>query len=119
VTEFKGLIVEGAYYEREDGQVVGPATRELCDGFYFWRVGPCLFTGDGRSAGLKNGQRLTRRVYITHTDPAEVVAELRRREEEAGREANSPFSDGDYDRGREQAYESAADLVAEKLVGAK
>lgn len=50
--------------------------------------------------------RLTRRVYIIHTDPAEVVAELRR---PTCHHAN-PYGCG-WDEGR---Y-AAADLVAEKL----
>ncbi len=45
---------------------------------------------------------LTRRVWITHTDPAEVVAELRRR---------SKVTSSD----RVSGYRAAADLVAEKL----
>ena len=56
--------------------------------------------------------RLTRRVWITPTDPAEVVAELRKRA--AGIRPMGGI-DGEYERGKDCAYEDAAELVAEKL----
>lgn len=93
-------IVEGAYYLREDGQVAGPAEHESNG---FWRVGPCLFRSSGLSVSI--GVHLTRRVWITHTDPAEVVAEIQRRAERA------------HDHRENYALNEAADLVAEKLVG--
>lgn len=71
--EFNGPIVEGAYYER-DGypKICGPA---LGCGEYFV-MGSLLWNADGSSPGGLSS--LTRRVWITHTDPADVVAELRR-----------------------------------------
>lgn len=104
------LIVEGAYYERKDGQVCGPAIPDprfhkiAC----LWRVGPYLFSQHGTSADTIQacGPRLTRRVYIVPTDPAEVVAKLRQCD---------LGSDNHYMAGMAVGYHNAADLVAEKL----
>jgi len=89
-------IVEGAYYEREDGRIWGP-------------VPECL-------AGTYKA-RLTRRVYLVPTDPAEVVAELRERKEAADMASDPDGSAMNYERydGRAEAFDQAADLVAEKL----
>lgn len=116
----KEPIVEGACYLREDGQVLGPAAREplLRDVFPLWRVGLHLFTDNGTSADTIQacGPRLTRRVYLVPTDPAEVVTELRARSESESKLGRYAYDTKEaYHDGRERAYESAADLVAEKL----
>lgn len=87
----KEPIVEGAYYElkpgcyeRENGTIVGP-------------LGPI-----GAEYWTKHSSRLTRRVWITPTDPAEVVAELRKMA------LRRPIA-------HEKAWREAADLVAQKL----
>ncbi len=105
-------IIEGAYYLREDG-VIAPAIKGPL-------VSTCTVAGHVvyRDRGVSfsiGGPSLTRRVWITHTDPAEVVAELRRMESNA----SNRHAYDDLSRGQEMAYESAADLVAEKLVGGK
>ena len=92
-------IVEGAYYEREDGMFLGPAVRDQG----VWRVGPHLFWSDG--AQLNQSHRLNRRVYLVPTDPSEVVAELRERSE----------SEWHSDETATRAYSEAAELVAAKL----
>lgn len=92
----------GAYYLRENGSVIGPLTRNRATLHYF----------QGDTKGL------VRQVWITHTDPAEVVAELQERSSEAQR--LSAFGYGDapsYHSGRNEAFDSAADLVAKKLGG--
>lgn len=107
----KEPIVEGAYYLREDEQVFGPAARELCNGLYLWRVGPCLFTGKGGSVGASRGMRLTRRVWITHTDPAEVVAELRRRSSECEPPGDVYGEEANFQSGRSDAFDASAEAV--------
>ncbi|MBK9496845.1 MAG: hypothetical protein IPO08_20530 [Xanthomonadales bacterium] len=88
MSAFKGPIVEGAYYLREDGSVgVAKAYGDV------FRVCNDTYLRDGRRK-YRSEQALTRRVYITHTDPAEVVRYLLD-------EVGLPYS--------------AADLVAEKL----
>jgi hypothetical protein len=104
MSEFKGTIVEGAYYERNDGQVVGPSKAGVGDVF---TIGEDDYYADGESY-FSEGIWLTRRVYITHADPAEVVAELTKL---ARKGTNIGFESAAYDR--------AADLVTEKLVGGK
>ena len=54
-------------------------------------------------SGERNRLGLTRRVWITHTDPAELVAELRERAKAALSQTSRLYVD------------AAADLVAEKL----
>lgn len=93
----KEPIVEGAYYLTESGCVLGPMRRNRGTLRYY----------QGNTEGL------TRRVWITHTDPAEVVTELRERVEIANR--LNVRTKEDYHRGEESAFEEAADLVAEKL----
>ena len=106
-------IVEGAYYLMEiDGCICGPAHRHPNTGDWVFPSpsGAPYFT----SFATINAHR----VWITHTDPAEVVAELQNRSSEANR--LSAFGYGDapsYQSGRDEAFDSAADLVAEKLVG--
>jgi hypothetical protein len=107
--EFKGPIVKGAYYEREGRtDVAGPAA---FDGEFWWMAG-VVHSADGRALDGVS-PRLTRRVYITHTDPAEVVAELRRLEDEA----NAFICDDDDYRedNAGEAYGRAADLVESML----
>jgi hypothetical protein len=62
---------------------------------------------------------LTRRVYITHTDPAEVVAELRQLETGIRFRAGASEDGGEYGGALANGVREAADLVAEKLVGGK
>lgn len=108
-------IVEGAYYECEDGQVVGPA-RPLSDGRREHWVGDNAYTNlTGKQvAGPRQrpGINLTRRVYLVPTDPAEVVAELLDSEQ-------SGVGVSDFFDGVASGYRAAADLVAEKLLGGK
>ena len=80
------------YYERDDGAIVD----------YSEEIDVAMPFG-----------RLTRRVYITPTDPAEVVAELRARAERA-RKVREKLLTNNYGDSVE-AFDSAADLVAEKL----
>jgi hypothetical protein len=105
-------IVKGAYYEREDGQLVGPA--QQCEPGTWW-IGSHLYRdADNGEHCAHPSKRLTRRVYLVPTDPAEVVAELR------GCQARATIIAKDNDNdpfrlGRETAWGNAADLVAEKL----
>lgn len=97
-------IVEGAYYEREDGQAVGPAAIDKEGNF---RLGEWRYNISGALVSYALNPelvRLTRRVYIVPTDPAEVVAELRERASiNCGTQCE------------ESELEWAADLVAKKL----
>ncbi len=110
----KEPIVEGAYYQREDGQVIGPSRwlsircLELWVGDNYYRQSDGELMGVSDS-GERNRLGLTRRVWITHTDPAEVVAELRGLTSEY-RESHSMHSQSMAD-----GFDTAADLVAEKL----
>jgi hypothetical protein len=105
-------IVEGAYYLCENGDVhrAGGYAR----GWDYLHDGQATWWGT-----VQAHIKLVRRVYIVPTDPAEVVAELREREQEANRLAAAAREHTDYYQGQEEAYESAADLVAEKLIGDK
>lgn len=69
----KEPIVEGAWYLTDDATrgVFGPMI--LGSEGLFWSRG-VWFRADGTGASPS----LTRRVYLVPTDPAEVVAELRR-----------------------------------------
>ena len=102
VTEFKGPIVEGAWYERDNGSV------GRCGAFNAG-FGHVLDDPYRRYSGervYKKTPRLTRRVYVTPADPAEVVAELQRMAHICSASAESSGS---------RAFDTAADLVAEKL----
>lgn len=80
----KEPIVEGAYYEREDGRVCGYDLR-------------C-------------------RVYIVPTDPAEVVAELRRRSAECEPPGEEVYGEEDnFQSGRSIGFDDSADLVESML----
>jgi hypothetical protein len=104
-------IVEGAYYEREDGQVHRAV----------WLPGACVFTigqeafasyyEDG-SGYFHDTPRLTRRVYLVPTDPAEVVARLRQLAVTSYDQAGGGTQTADLLR---EGIDYAADLVAEKL----
>lgn len=96
-------IVEGAYYEREDGQVVGPPAKHSIEGRDVWTLYDWCYMANG-DAFAGHAPRLKRRVYLVPTDPAEVVAELRIL---AGKKTNVGFESS--------AYNKASDLVAEKL----
>lgn len=116
----KEPIVEGAYYEREDGQVVGPArpiTEDYGHGNYWsWSIGGFAYDTAGRSHQQWSKLSLTRRVYLVPTDPAEVVAELREQSSEANRLSALGYGDApSYHAGRNEAFDSSADLVAKKL----
>jgi hypothetical protein len=98
-------IVQGAYYERGDG-AIGQAFPTRDPGVvYILEVRYCVANGltDNRLDDVAR-KRLTRRVYLVPTDPAEVVAELRLWASRAV---------GDQAVG----VSAAADLVAEKLIG--
>ena len=101
----KEPIVEGAYYEREDGSVVGPARRQAS---LRWDVGGWTYEQNGAVSGygIDVGVSLTRRVHLIPTDPAEVVAELRRMAHICSASAESTGS---------RAFDTAADLVTQKL----
>jgi hypothetical protein len=103
-------IVKGAYYEREDGSI-GRAT--ILYGFA--HVCGDAYKLDGARVFAR--PRLIRRVYIVPTDPAELVAELRRRAD-AVLADNTEETDELIEEtwtAEEDAIRSAADLVAEKL----
>lgn len=110
----KKPIEAGAYYEDELGSI-GRAESVVkpfdvkgdvdCDDVLF-KISGNLYTSSGLG-WFNSAPRLTRRAWITHTDPAEVVAELRRRLTGLYSVA---FADG---------LGTAADLVAEKLVDNK
>lgn len=85
----KEPIVEGAYYEREDGVFMAHAFGAV------FCIGKGMYFPDGKA--FYGCQALTRRVYLVPVDPAEVVAELRRMLYEG-------YADSE-----------AADLVAAKL----
>lgn len=109
-------IVEGAYYEREDGCVIGPSARDATDQDVFWigRTNRYRQSRGGEHDSGMPGVALTRRVYIVPTDPAAVVAELR------GCQSRSEIIAEDLDSdpfrlGRASAWKNAADLVAERL----
>jgi hypothetical protein len=108
--EFKGPIVIGAYYEMDDGRYL----RAFPYGSNF-EINGVKYLEDGRKIDIASYWEpdIVRRVYITHTDPAEVVAELTARSEAAY--AKQTAYDGGYHQAVSNAYESAADLVAEKL----
>jgi len=93
-------IVEGAYYLHKNGGIIGPMARNRATVHYF--------RGDTSD--------LVRRVYLVPTDPAEVVAELRELADQISK-ARHPHDD--LGRGQEGAFDAAADLVAEKLLGGK
>jgi hypothetical protein len=103
MTEFKGPIVEGDWYETKNHlELPGLIHRvTFSHGIEYQPDGSVTFFGQ------RWPYRLTRRVYITHTDPADVVAELRQCE---------LGSSNPYMAGMAVGYHNAADLVAEKLV---
>jgi hypothetical protein len=110
-------IVEGAYYEQHGTKrILGPAVpayNALAPHFVLNGRG---FRPNGEPLTWGEPGRLTRRVYITPTDPAEVVAELRRRQD-AEYQLGQTLSPGnsDYHGGIARGHMEAADLVAEKL----
>ena len=108
----KEPIVEGAYYEREDGQVFGPAA-PVADWPGYWLLCGVEFWCDGRESASDDFPRLTRRVYLVPTDPAEVVAELRVKAAVADARHNE--SGDSRALGEYVGLFEAADLVAEKL----
>lgn len=105
----KEPIVEGAWYEREDGSVGRCGAPN--SGFVHVLNDP--YRRDSGERVYDNTPRLTRRVYITPTDPAEVVAELRARSDRA-RGMRAKLLTNLYG-DRVDALEEAADLVAKKL----
>lgn len=113
----KEPIVEGAYYEREDGQVFGPAAPVIGRPGY-WILSGVEFWQDGRESDSDDHPKLTRRVYIVSTDPAEVVAELRELQKTATHMSKTLFENLVAQRehaGAAIAFENAAKLVAKKL----
>jgi hypothetical protein len=106
-------IVEGAYYEREDGSVVGPA--RVYHGS-LWQLSGYCYTSSGETTALPRsaGVNLTRRVYLVPADPAEVVAELREMQRNANKNLCGPGG-SQVDAGEEDGLRQAADIVAEKL----
>jgi hypothetical protein len=114
VSEFKGPIVEGAWYLTKAKTVVGPAQWEDARRKGWWVIAGASYNSKGQASDLyPEAPDIECRVYITHTDPAEVVAELTARSEAAY--AKQTAYDGGYHQAVSNAYESAADLVAEKL----
>lgn len=105
----KDPIVEGAYYEREDGSVVGPARSYHGR---LWQLSGDCYTSVGETTALPRsaGVNLTRRVWTVYTDPAEVVAELRRQQVLHQEVILDLVAEG-----AAGAFGDAADLVAEKL----
>lgn len=102
-------IVDGAYYEREDGSIVGPAVPDVrfpgyyyLSSHYYWGTGVHTTIFGLTPVPDEPESCLTRRVYIVPTDPVEVVAELHRRSDVTSSN-------------RTAGYRAAAELVAEKL----
>lgn len=120
----KEPIVEGAYYEREDGVIATAKRGPLVSTCTV--AGHVVYRDKGTSFAI-GGPSLTRRVYLVPTDPTEVVAELWGRRARAALIAednnNDPFRLGRESAWRDAAEyveralgrEIAADLVAEKL----
>ena len=101
-------IVEGAYYEREDGvfkaaRVIGHPDRSVLGGELYWSSGANWLFGT---------PRLTRRVWLVPTDPADVVAELRRISD---RIDGCRHVDDMLSLGQIQGLDQAVDVVVEKL----
>lgn len=107
-------IVEGAYYEREDGAIVGPFKRSTYTFYGEWFDGRRLYRSDGTHYERRPGDHLTRRVWPVYSDPAEVVAELREMQSNANKNLCGPGG-SQVDAGEEYGFRQAADLVAEKL----
>lgn len=110
-------IVEGAYYERQDKEVVGPATPSEPIG----APGCYNLSGydyDGSGFHPIEEYRLTRRVWLVPTDPAEVIAELRQKETAAAERKESNKGHDIWvaeDYAQQAAFHNAANLVAQKL----
>jgi hypothetical protein len=106
------LVKPGTFWLREDGSVVGPASE--CSEWpgYYWLSGYRY-----HAAGITSiYARTPEEVWPVPTDPAEVVAELRERSEVESKSGRFSYDTKEaYHDGREQAYESAADLVAERI----
>jgi hypothetical protein len=102
----KEPIVEGAWYEREDGSVGRCGAPN--SGFVHVLNDP--YRRDSGERVYDNTPRLTRRVYITPTDPAEVVADIRRSADET--EAHFGADDA---QATVMLMRGIADLVAENL----
>jgi hypothetical protein len=103
-------IVEGAYYELSNGEIVKDFKHVVCpkcSHVLTFRLERKRLSCEHPCCGHRWRCELsiTRRVYIVPTDPAEVVAELRERSE----------SEWHSDETATRAYSEAADLVAEKL----
>jgi hypothetical protein len=110
VSEFKGPIVEGAWYLTKAKTVVGPAQWEDARRKGWWVIAGASYNSKGQASDLyPEAPDIECRVYITHADPAEVVAELREMAE----------SEWHADEPAQVAFTQAADLVAEKLGGGK
>lgn len=103
----KEPIVEGAYYLREDGSVHQAMSQRA--GYRYTADGAMFHNGRKLAA-----PRLTRRVHLVPTDPAEVVAELRRRSAEA-RYGATHEDGGEYGSGVAKGLQEAKVFVAEKL----
>ena len=99
-------LVEGAYYEREDGSI-GRAT--ILYGFA--HVCGDAYKLDGARVFAR--PRLIRRVWPVHTDPAEVVNELH----EAARVTRDQLGGNNETADIvSECLQQAADIVAEKLL---
>ena len=96
----KEPIVEGAWYLTEVGDVhrVRPASA----GYQYSPDGRVFYSGDEWC------HRLTRRVYLVPTDPAEVVAELRVQARVLDWFTSEEIHEAN-------GWSAASDLVAEKL----
>ncbi len=100
-------IVEGAYYLCENGDVhrAGGYAR----GWDYLHDGQATWWGT-----IQSHIKLVRKVHLVPTDPAEVVAELRRKHQEAQRSLTG-FPISEYFTGLRDGHEISSDLVSKKL----
>ena len=106
----KEPIVEGAWYETNYDIIVRAESQTR--GYRYHADGSEFYAGEA------TGTILTRRVYIVPTDPAEVVAALRKLSQVELLVTELRDVTGDdpkYTEGTRDAYSEAADLVAENL----
>ena len=108
-------IVEGAYYERNDCYIVGPA-KPFDDAGWPWLIAGVVYDTRGnpvRTDWIKF--RLTRRVRLGPADPTEVVAELRRRSSECAPPGEVYGEEANFQSGRSDAFDASAAAVESML----
>lgn len=103
-------IVEGAWYLLEENFMAGQALQ--CGECGTYRI--CGFEYRANGDACLGSPRKIRQVHLVPTDPAEVVAELRRKHQEAQRSLTG-FPTSEYFTGLRDGHEISADLVAAKL----